>query len=241
MAEYSVHLTACQSVAEGTMAFHFEKPDGFVHKPGQAMDLILPGHQDNPKSPDARHTFSIVTAPHEDELMVATRMRDSAFKRSLGALPPGTEVHIKGPFGSLTLHKDTDRAGVLIAGGIGITPFMSMLRHAAKQETPQDLLLLYSNRRPEEAPFLTELQQLEQQNPRFRLMATMTDMANSSHAWSGETRLIDSDWIKHAIGELNHPMFYLSGPPAMVEAMQQALTAAGVEEDDVRSEMFYGY
>nr|MBO1996996.1 oxidoreductase [Staphylococcus epidermidis] len=81
--------------------------------------------------------------------------------RALVALPVGAELDIDGPFGSLTLHKNTARAGVLIASGIGVTPFMSMLRNAAMQQSQQDLLLLYSNRRPEDSAFLSELQALE--------------------------------------------------------------------------------
>jgi len=130
---------------------------------------------------------------------------------------------------------------VLIAGGIGITPFMSMLRHAAHQQTPQDLLLLYSNRRPEDTAFLAELQQLAQVNPRFRLAATMTEMGRSSQPWSGETRVIDSALIRQQTAGLPAPIFYVSGPPGLVQAMQQTLVAAGVDEDDVRSEEFYGY
>ncbi|SCK24717.1 ferredoxin--NADP reductase [Vogesella sp. LIG4] len=241
MSEYSVRLTARQAVAEGTMAFSFEKPAGFAYKPGQAMDLILPGPHADPNSSDARHAFSIVSAPHQGELTVATRMRDSIFKRTLGKLANGTTVTIDGPFGSLTLHKNTARAAVLIAGGIGVTPFMSMLRHAARQQLQQDLLLLYSNRRPEDAAFLGELQQLEKENPRFRLLATMTDMAHSTQAWGGASGKFDGAWIKQAIAGLAEPVFYVSGPPALVAAMCQALTDAGVDEDEVRSEEFHGY
>ncbi|MFC5708111.1 ferredoxin--NADP reductase [Aeromonas eucrenophila] len=241
MAEYRVRLIARQPLAEGTLAFHLEKPAGFDHKPGQALNLTLPGHHENPRSPDARHTFSIVTAPHENELVVATRMRDSPFKRALGALPLGTELQLNGPFGSLTLHKSLDRTGVLIAGGIGITPFISMLRQAAAQQTPQDLLLIYSNRRPEDAAFLDELQRLEQQNPRFRLLATMTDMARSAQPWQGETHRLDGHWLWQAIGGLAKPVCYVSGPPPMVEAISEALKVAGLDEEDLRSESFYGY
>lgn len=223
------------------MAFCLEKPAGFEYKPGQAIDLILPRQSPGANSADVRHAFSIVSAPHEADLAIATRMRDSVFKQALGKLPAGTEVKINGPFGSLTLHKNKARAGVLVAGGIGITPFMSMLRHAAKHQVPQDILLLYSNRRPEDTAFLGELQQLENQNPRFRLMATMTDMGHSAQSWEGSTHKIDAAWAKQSISGLADPVFYVSGPPAMVESMRQALAAAGIDEEDVRSEEFYGY
>lgn len=241
MSAHTVRLIAHHWIAEGTMAFHLEKPAEFIHRPGQAMDLILSRQHTDNHSVDTRHAFSIVSAPHEDELVIATRMRDSIFKRTLGSLSIGTLVQIEGPFGSLTLHENTACAGVLIAGGIGVTPFISMLRHATKHQTPQDLLLLYSNRRPEDAAFLAELQQLEAQNPRFRLSATMTDMERSAQSWGGATRKIDSAWIKQAVAGLTDPLFYVSGPPTMVAAVRQMLVTAGMDEEDVRSEEFYGY
>ena len=239
MTTQTVHLKSKNEVANGTMAFHFEKPAGFEFRPGQAVDVILSGA--DAQSADGRHAFSIVSAPHEDEIVVATRMRDSAFKKALGSLPLGAAVELDGPFGSLTLHKKAERAGVLIAGGIGITPFMSMLRHAAHQHASQPLALLYSNRRPEDTAFLAELQALQQRHPPFRLVATMTEMEKSSQPWSGATGFVDAAFIRQAVKDLPAPVFYVCGPPGMVEAMRNILVEAGVDEDDVRSEEFYGY
>lgn len=241
MTAHAVRLLSRERVAERTVAFHFEKPSGFTFKPGQAIDVILAGQGLPTDTQDAKHTFSLVSAPYEDELVVATRLRDSAFKRTLGALPPGVPCSVDGPFGSLTLHKKQERAAVMIAGGIGVTPFMSILRQAAKDRLQQDLRLIYSNRRPEDAPFLTELQRLAQANPRFHLIATMTDMARSAHAWAGRTQRVDGALVKLVVENLAEPVFYLAGPPAMVQAMRQTLDAAGVDEDAVRSEEFYGY
>jgi ferredoxin-NADP reductase len=240
MTIHSAKLKGRDEVAEGTMAFHFEKPAGFEFKAGQALDLILPG----PAGADAqanRHAFSLVSAPFQDEVVVATRMRDSAFKRTLKSLPLGASVQLDGPFGSLTLHNNRARAAVLVAGGIGITPFMSILRQAANDKSPQSLTLLYSNRRPEDAAFLAELQQLEKSNDRFRLVATMTEMGKSARPWTGETRLIDEGLVRQVGGGLPNPIYYLAGPPAMVEAMRHTLGAAGVDSDDIRSEEFHGY
>lgn len=237
VAKYTTQLLKRSQVAEGSMAFHFAKPSGFEFKPGQAMDVILPGLD----AETASHTFSIVTAPDEATLMIATRMRDSTYKRALGALAVGANVEIDGPSGSLTLHRNPSRAGVLITGGIGITPFISMLRSAAKNRIKQPLLLLYSNRRPEDAAFLAELERLEKQNSSFHMIATMTDMEHSSQAWRGHTEMIDSAFVKSAVKNLPEPIYYLTGPPGMVEAMRKVLSDAGVDEDDVRSEEFYGY
>lgn len=235
-----VALKRREQVADGTMAFHFEKPAGFTFKPGQAVDLVLVDQMFTDAA-SARHTFSIVSAPFEDELVVATRMRDSAFKRALKSLPIGARAEIDGPFGSLTLHNNRARPAVFIAGGIGITPFISILRQAARDRLSHDLLLLYSNRRPEDAAFLTELQKLERQNARFRLFATMTEMEKSNQPWDGETRLIDEELVKKVSGDLSAPIYYVAGPPKMIEAVRQTLNRAGVNDDDIRSEDFFGY
>ncbi|OJY96518.1 MAG: oxidoreductase [Lysobacterales bacterium 63-13] len=228
-----------ETVAEGTVAFHLQKPAGFEFKPGQAIDLIL----DDPQlGEDSRvHAFSIVSAPHEANLTVTTRMRDSAYKRALGRLEPGAGVSIDGPFGSMTLHNKVSRAACFIAGGIGITPFMSMLRHAFKTESAHRLMLIYSNRRPEDAAFLAELQGHARQHERFQLVATMTDMGKSASTWKGETGLVDGAFLNRVTAGLPSPIFYVAGPPAMVVAMRTALGAAGIDDDDIRSEDFFGY
>ena len=229
-----------RELAEGTMAFHFEKPAGFAYKAGQAIDVVLPGDPGADEQ-SVRHAFSIVAAPFEDELVIATRMRDSVYKRALKSLPVGASVGIEGPFGTLTLHRDRTRDAVFIAGGIGITPFMSILRQAAKDGFAQRISLLYSNRRPEDAAFLAELQQLDRANDRFRLVATMTEMAKSALAWYGETRLADAGLLQAATRGLAAPIHYLAGPPAMVAGMRKMMNTAGIDDDDIRSEDFYGY
>jgi ferredoxin-NADP reductase len=240
MATTPVRLQRREEVAHGTMAFHFDKPEGFTFKPGQALEVIL----SDPAvagTESARHAFSIVSAPHQDELVVTTRMRDSAFKNALARLPVGGAAEVDGPFGSLTLHNKQERAAVFLAGGIGITPFMSMLRHAAQAGLRHPLVLLYSNRRPEDAAFLSDLQRLEGENPNFRLVATMTQMGESRLPWMGETGKIDEALLKRITEGLKDPVYYVAGPPAMVAGLREALERAGVDGDDIRSEEFYGY
>jgi ferredoxin-NADP reductase len=200
------------------------------------LELLDPPPGDGQK----RRTFSVVSAPFESTLAIATRMRDTAFKRALKALPDGASLKLVGPIGQFTL-ADAALPAVFIAGGIGITPFMSMLRQAARDRTPQPLLLLYSNRRPEDAAFLAELQELERQNDNFRLVATMTEMSKSVRKWGGETGFVNADLIKRAVNGLVAPLYYVVGPPAMVVAMQETLRAADVAEDNILTEEFYGY
>lgn len=240
MTTHEVRLQAREEIAEGTMAFHFEKPPGFSFKPGQAIDVIL---MDPPttEAESSRHTFSLVSAPFQGDVTVATRMRDSEFKRALKALPIGSPAKLEGPFGSLTLHCSRARPAVFIAGGIGITPFMSILRQATRDQLPQHLILLYSNHRPEDTAFLAELHELEQYNKNFRLVATMTDMSRSGRAWPGRTGLIDPELMRRVGSELSAPIYYIAGPPSMVAGLREMLNHTSIDDDDIRSEEFYGY
>jgi ferredoxin-NADP reductase len=230
MARHEVALSGRENLAEGTMAFRFARPAGFSFKPGQSVNLTLLEAPPEPNS--ARRTFSLASAPFEDELVVATRMREgSGFKRALKALPLGSRLRLVGPAGNMTLHEDPARAAVFIAGGIGITPFRSMLLQAEHDRLGHPLLLAYSNRRREHAAFLDEIQALQKRNSRFRLLAPMTDTEG----------MLDEDTLKRFAGDAAAPVYYLAGPPAMVEAMKAILARNGVGADDVRSEEFYGY
>ncbi len=238
--ERTVKLKAREQVAEGTMAFHFEKPNGFEFRAGQAMDITLL----DPPETDAEgniRTFSVASPPFEDRLTITTRMRDSAFKRVLKNMPLGTAVKIAEPGGSLTLHKNPSKPAVFLAGGIGITPFLSILRQAAQDKLSHQLYLFYSNRRPEDAPFLDTLNELQRANPNFRFIPTMTEMAKSHRQWTGETGVIDSKMLAKNIPNVHGPIYYIAGPPAMVAAMRQMLITASVDEDDIRTEEFSGY
>ncbi len=240
MAAYNTRLLKSEQVAEGTMAFYFEKPSGFEFVGGQSIDLTL---IDPPQSDAGGNTraLSVASAPREPHLAVATRLRDTAFKRVLGALRPGAEVRIEGPFGSMTLHRNIARPAVILAGGIGITPFRSMVRQATGANSRHRMFLFYSNRRPEDAAFLGELQELARQQPNFSLITTMTSPEKSSIGWSGETGYISRAMLTKSLGDLTGPVYYTAGPPALVSAMKEMLTEAGVSEDDINSEDFAGY
>src|SRR5687768_11772928 len=105
---FTAKLLGRREVAYETMAFDFEKPVNFAFEAGQFVDITLLSPTETDAEGDTRH-FSIASAPFEDTLMIATRMRDSAFKRVLKALPLGTDVKIEGPFGGLRLHNNATR------------------------------------------------------------------------------------------------------------------------------------
>ena len=184
MPSYKIRLNRREEIAEGTMAFYFEKPSGFAFQPGQFGNFSLLNPPETDDEGNLR-SFSIASAPFEEGLMVATRLRDSAFKRVLKSVPLGTEVKLAAPFGSFTLHEDSRRPAVFLVGGIGITPFRSMILDAVHNQLPHQLALFYSNRRPEDAAFLDDLDQLSEKNSNFKLIATMTEIESPDETWQG--------------------------------------------------------
>jgi ferredoxin-NADP reductase len=233
-------LESREEVAEQTMAFRFEKLAAFTFTPGECIDLTLI----NPPKTDAEgngRTFSIASAPYEDFLMVATRLRDTAFKQVLRSVPLGTEVKMEGPSGDLKLHHDKSRAAVVLTGGIGITPFRSILLNAAREKLPIPIFLFYGNRRPEDAAFLDELQELEKQNPHYKLIACMSEMEKSHRPWKGERGVIDAQMLAKYLKGVLAPIYYITGPPGMVKAMHKILKATGVDDDNIHTEEFAGY
>lgn len=237
---YSITLTERRLVAEGTMAFYFDKPTQFAFTPGQFVDLTLPQPSETDAAGNTR-TFSIASAPHEGTLMVATRLRDTAFKRELQRIPIGAAVRMEGPFGKFVLHPDQTRPAVFLAGGIGITPFRSMVVHAAKERSPHRMVLFYSNRRPEDAAFLDELQSLQDKNPHYRFVGTMTEPAKSSRPWQGETGYLNAALLSKHLVNVEKPIYYVVGPPGMVGALRTMLKEAVIEDSDIRTEKFAGY
>ncbi|MDA8110408.1 MAG: FAD-dependent oxidoreductase [Betaproteobacteria bacterium] len=240
MAVHEVRLRRRESVAEGTTAFYFSRPAGFEFRAGQSLLLSLISPPETDGEGDSR-TFTIASAPHEAELMVATRMRDTAFKRVLKSLPLGTALTIDGPNGEMVLEESPTRPVVFLAGGIGITPFRSMALHAAHARLAHRILLFYGNRRHEDAAFLDELQETAKRNPSFRLIALMSEPQKSAHPWSGETGFIRRELIERHVAEPKAALYYFAGPPAMTAAMHALLEALGVGEPSMRYEEFYGY
>jgi ferredoxin-NADP reductase len=143
--------------------------------------------------------------------------------------------------GSFTLHSNASRPAVLLAGGIGITPFRSMIINAVREGLARPVVLFYSNRRPEDSAFLKELQQIASGNKNYQTICVMSKMEKSQCSWHRATGYIDKALLARFIPDVAAPIYYIAGPPAMVAAMKETLISAGVNEDDIRSEDFAGY
>jgi ferredoxin-NADP reductase len=165
-----------REVAKGTLLVVFDLlGEELDFRPGQYfwVELLDPPYHDEKGS---RRHISAVTSPTERGLIgLCTRVRDSAFKRSLAELPVGAEVDVEQPKGDFVLPEDASRPLVFVAGGIGITAFRSMLRYIQDKRLPHRVTLIYSNRDRESTAFLDQLEQIAQANANVRLVVTMTD------------------------------------------------------------------
>jgi ferredoxin-NADP reductase len=200
------------------------------------VTLLDPPYDDE-KGP--RRHITVVTSPNDRGVLgLATRIRDSAFKRSLAELPVGTETDVEQPKGAFVLPEETEQPYVFIAGGIGITVFRCMLRYIAEENLPHRVTLVYSNRDRESTAFLGELRELEQAIPGLRVVFTMTD----DPGWDGETRRIDASMLRdHLDADLGAFTYLVAGPPGMVEAMEGLLNAEGIPDAQIQPERFSGY
>lgn len=237
MAIHKLKLRARRKIAKDTIVLVFDKPEGFSFKPGQYGGFTLI----NPPEADAggiTRRFSLLSTPEDDFIAIVTRIQNSAYKRVLNALSLGNEIKFAGPTGTFVLHEDVNTPAVLIAGGIGIAPFYSMLQFATKRASPQPLYLFYGNQTPTDAAFLTELMELQKQNPHLQLINTM---AHPDPDWKGEQGFITEQMIRKYIPNLHAPIYYICGSPAMVTALQETLAEMGIDEDRIRTEDFPGY
>jgi ferredoxin-NADP reductase len=228
-----------REVAKGTLLVVFDLQGEEVDfRPGQYFWVELPnrGHDDDK---GLRRHISVVTSPTDRGVLgLCTRLRDTAFKTTLAELEVGDEVDVEPPKGDYVLPEDTGPHYVFVAGGIGITVFRSMLRYIADTGEPYRVTLVYSNRDRESTAFLDELQGLEDRIPGLGVVLTMTE----DDGWDGERRYVGPDLLRdHLDGDLGDHTYLIAGPPQMVTAVTEALSEAGVPEDQLLPDRFSGY
>jgi len=240
MSIYQVQLKNKKEIANDTMAFYFSKPSGFTFKAGQFGDFTLINPDDTDDEGNIRG-FSLSAAPYEEDIMFATRMRDTAFKRYLRKIDIGTAITMDAPYGSFTLQNNTKIPAVFLSGGIGITPVRSIILQATRDKTAHKLFLFYANKTPKDAAFLDELSAAQKENPNFTFVPSMTAVAGTESDRTGETGFFTIEMLQKYVGDITEPIYYVSGPAHMVTSIRKTLNEAGVDDDNIRTEEFSGY
>lgn len=212
----------------------------FYFLPGQYVRMTLDVLQ--PDDRGSSRFFSITSSPPDKQyLTVTTRIIQSAFKKTLLELSPGAPVKFFGPVGRFVFDETITKPHIFLAGGIGITPFHSMLFYAAEQNLSIPITLFVSFSTGEDIVFYDELRKVSTDHPNIKVVYTVTKPEASEKPWSGETGRISADLIKKYAPDFMNSLFYISGPPPMVDGMLELVKEMGVSDEQVKKEKFVGY
>jgi ferredoxin-NADP reductase/nitrite reductase/ring-hydroxylating ferredoxin subunit len=243
---------------EGTdmMSFKFSKQNNREEEGKRSLDYTagqyayfdIGGVKDDPKGP-IRH-FTIASSPTEDFIMISTRIRDTPYKKRLASIEEGIRVKVKGPEGKFVLHEDYSNPAVFLSGGIGVTPFRSMIKYAADKQLPLKIVMFDSNRNEQNILYKNEFDEWTNTNKNFKIVYTISEDEDggkqSSSSWKGERGRINKEMCtKHLTKydcDISRSIFYVCGPPAMLNAMKKILEdELKVTKERIKVEEFTGY
>jgi ferredoxin-NADP reductase len=211
--------------------FRLARPDGFDFTPGQFLTVRL-----RADGKDIVRCYSLSSAPAARGYLEISVRRQGQVSNALHALArPGSLLSVRAPAGHFTYPSGDDRPLVLLAGGIGITPLMSMLRHALLVEPTRPVTLLYSARDVAEFAFRDELLTLGRRHDQLQVCFAVTRGEAPPDVYRGR---IDQRLIASAAPDVRHAVSMICGPQAMIDGLTATLHAMGVPADQVRSERF---
>jgi ferredoxin-NADP reductase len=232
----ALRLVRKQHEAENATSFYFQPDPLFAFQAGQYLRYTLPHSSADDRG--VTRSFTIASSPTESLVGLTTRLStpSSTFKQALARLELGAVIAASGPFGRF-VYSQSDTSVVLIAGGIGITPFRSILGDLASRNVRASVTLLYSNRTPD-IPFRAVFDRLGPGWPELHIVYTVT---RPSPDWHGLTGRIDGRFICQHVSDLSRPLFYVSGPTPLVDALRAVLAELDIDRARVKHEAFPGY
>jgi ferredoxin-NADP reductase len=222
---------------ENVKSFRFKIKDNLDFKPGQFFFVTLKIGQGE----RTKH-FSFSNSPTEKAYIEFTkRITESEYSKALERLKIGDWAKLKMPLGSFTFSGEYEKIAFL-SGGIGITPIRSICKFATDKGLSTDIVLLYGNNKEEDIIFRQDLDQMASTNKNMRVVYTLTSPDIDKENWPGRTGYIDDRMIKEEIADYRERVFYLCGPPKMVETLVDILkNKLSLGEDKIKIENFVGY
>lgn len=226
-------------VAPEIMDFVYTPSLPVRYAPGQYIEATLAHAQSDSRG--NRRYFTLASSPTEDTIRLGVRFypKGSSFKRALAASDGRTKLVAGQVAGDFTLPADPTKKLVFVAGGIGITPYRSMLKYLLDTRQRRDIVLLYANRTPQEFIYGDVLGEA-QTRLGMKAVYTVTDTNAVPANWTGARGRIDEQMIGSAVPDYRERTFYLSGPPNMVEEHERALRRMGVPRSHIKRDFFPG-
>ena len=249
-------LEKCEHQDTDVMSFKFNRQDNFSrnsfnYAAGQYAFFDIGGVYNDPEGP-VRH-FSLASSPTEEEIIISTRIRDTPYKKRLSSLEIGSKAKVTKPLGKFVLHDDYSKPAVLLSGGIGVTPFRSMIRYATDKQLPIRIVMFDSNRNIANTLYKEEFDEWLDKNKNLEIVYTITEKEDDNQPssandvnkeWKGERGRIDKAMLERHLNdnEIKNSIYYICGPPGMLDALKGLLQdSIQVPKDQIRTEEFTGY
>ncbi len=210
------------------------------HEPGQYAEWTLPSHASDNRG--NRRYFTLASSPTEQDLRLGIKFYPdpSTFKADLAKFARGSQLLAGSIAGDFTLPRNKQKKLAFIAGGIGVTPFRSMVKHLVDSKEKRDIVMFYSNKTEQEIAYRDVFDEAERVGIGFRVVYTLSDKGVSP-AWAGERGFIDAAMIARKVPDYRERTFYISGPHGMVEAFKKTLREMGVPRWHIKTDFFPGF
>lgn len=227
-------------IAPDVYDFIFKNDKKLSFAPGQYLEWTLP--QKNLDSRGNRRYFTIASSPTEEDLKIGVKFypNSSSFKKSLGSLPQNGEIIASQLAGEFTLPKDKNKKLVFIAGGIGITPFRSMVKYLLDTREQRPITLMYSNKLASDIVYRDVFDKARQELG-IKTIYTITEANQVPAGWQGKVGFIDEAMIKSEVPDFTHSHFYISGPRVMVTTFESVLSKMGIAKNQIKTDFFPGF
>ena len=214
-------------------SFRFPRPPELSYKPGQYMSVTIKSDQK-----ELMHPFSISSSPTEKSHIEFTKkFTQNEYSLVLKTLRPGDWARIDAPYGEFTFEGEHPKIA-LLTGGIGITPFRSIIKYSTDMHLNADIVLFYGCRSPDDVAFKDELEQMQAQNKKLKLVFAVNE---PNVDWRGAVGNINADLLKKELPDYKERVFFACGPPGMVAAMTNLIKTLGLSETQLKLENFAGY
>ncbi len=228
------------TVAAEVIDFRFAAGRKLPFRPGQYLEWTLPQH--HPDSRGNRRYFTISSSPTEHTIDIGVKFspQSSSFKKDLLKMQPGETILASQLAGNFTLPRNTAKKLVFMAGGIGVTPFRSMIKYLIDAHERRDIVLLYSNKTEEDIAYREVFDQARQLLD-IKTVYTLTGRKSAPAGWTGYTGYIDRQMIEKEVPDYHERIFYLSGPTKMIDSFQKTLRDMGISRWRIKKDFFPGF
>lgn len=231
--EFTANLTEVIQRTHDIKSFRFNRPAEFDYKAGQFIFVTITVFGEKVRKP-----FTISSSPTEkDYLEFTKKLTGHDFSNELDAMAVGDTLDIDGPYGNLTFEGEYDKIA-LISGGIGITPMISICKYCADAGLDTKVTMISSNKMQDDIVFGAELDKMERENKNLKVLHTLT---RAGDTWQGCRERVCESMITREIPDYKEFVFYLCGPPVMLDSMVSILDSLGIPKEQVKQESFVGY